>query len=202
MHTRRPTITSGRHSCNKIWAPSSKFCQVLQYYSTLLEGTGSRLRLLWQLSGCGSLQQWIAERPDEALELRSQVLLAAMNVERRYLATLDNYPFKLLALADPRRADHDEILDAFYAKPSCCWKAGFARELRSTFEKDEFLQQLPTLRWLFLMAAFFSEDHNRTCGTKTRYPQTAGKQRHGLSSCFQQAPFSSSAASKRLLFNV
>ncbi|CAE7670376.1 unnamed protein product [Symbiodinium sp. CCMP2592] len=138
----------------QIWPACSKFYQVLQYYSVLLEGTGTRLRLLWQLSGCESLQQWMTEHPHEAREVRSQILLAAMNLERRFLATLDKYPFKLFALADPRRTDHDEIVEAFYARPACCWKAGLARELRSSLDKGAFLQGLPTLRWLFLMAAF------------------------------------------------
>ena len=140
-----------------VWAPSSKFVAILQYFSCLLDGSGSRLRLVWQQGGHESFAQWVETSPLEAKMVRNHILLMASNVHRRYLATLDRWPFRLYGLCDARRSDHQQLLTQFFQKKPCCLPAGFARECRSCFAKEEFVSDLPRLRWMLLMSAFISK---------------------------------------------
>lgn len=141
----------------QIWAPSSKFVAVLQYYSSLLTGACGRMRLLFQLDGHTSMSQCVAECPEEARQARNLILLIAGSVHKRFLATLDRFPFKLFGLADARRRDGEALVKEFYSKPLCCHPAGFARELRKHVSKDDFMQHLSQFRWFALMTSFITK---------------------------------------------
>ena len=116
-----------------------------QYVSTMLDGRCPRLRLIWQMNGCASFEQWVEERPEEAKIARSEILMVMLLVRRRYQDTLYRWPFRLFAVADARRQDHEALLRDFYSQPSCCREPGFARELRDFVSYDELVADLP--RW-------------------------------------------------------
>ena len=141
----------------QIWAPSSKFTAVLQYYSSMLAGRCARLRLVWQLTGCPTMSEWMTQQPEQARQARNLILLVAASVHRRFAASLDRYPFKLFAVADARRDDREEIVNQFYQKSFCCLPAGFAREVRKTVSKEDFVRNLPHFRWFVLMTAFITK---------------------------------------------
>ena len=143
---------------SEVWAPASRFIAVLQYFSTLVAGTCTRLRLIWQLEGCLTMSDWIDQHPQQARQARHLFLLLAGSVHRRYVATLDKYPFKLYAVADARRCDHGAIIDKFYKTLPCCLPPGTARELRQyVSSKDDFMQLLPQFRWFALLASFVTK---------------------------------------------
>ncbi|CAE7263478.1 unnamed protein product [Symbiodinium sp. KB8] len=138
----------------ELWAPSSKYISVMQYYSTLLAGQGSRLCLLAGLSGHDTVESWILACPGEASSARNRLLMIAASLHRRYETTVDRYPWRLYSLADPRCcSDHERICAEFFKKPACCHLPGVAREIREALTTETFQSDLPSLRWLFLLHA-------------------------------------------------
>ncbi|CAE7188657.1 unnamed protein product [Symbiodinium sp. CCMP2456] len=138
----------------ELWAPSSKYISVMQYYSALLAGQGSRLLLLAGLSGHETVESWILACPGEASSARSRLLMIAASLHRRYETTVDRYPWRLYSLADPRCcADHERICAEFFKKPACCHSPGVAREIREALTAETFQSDLPSVRWLFLLHA-------------------------------------------------
>ena len=98
---------------NEIWEPTSLAYRVLCYYSTLLQGSSSRLRLVWQAAGYESFVSWQMGAEQHFLLLRRLILHAESWVERRlcmhYFDSREVWP--LFATCDPRRAaDHDAII--------------------------------------------------------------------------------------------
>lgn len=134
----------------------SQYVAILQYYSHLLAGNGSRLRLIFQLFGCATVEQWIREEPDLASAARSQILAAATVLARRYRNTVCKWPWRLYGLADLRlsAAEHAGIVDEYWDTSICCLAPGIARQIRALCSsKEEFLQNLGSWRWLLLMSA-------------------------------------------------
>ena len=115
---------------DQLWAPTSRFQAVLQYLSSMLCGNVSRTRLVWQLSGCASFEDWLQGRPEEARFFRARVLLVAQLVQRRYNRTLNTPALQLFSLSDVRRTDHQETIQTFMSKKPCCYVPGFGREIR------------------------------------------------------------------------
>ncbi|CAJ1420891.1 unnamed protein product [Effrenium voratum] len=138
---------------DELWPSKSKSVGAQQYLSTLLAGSGSRLRLIWQVLGHQSMEQWMCQRPEQAKEVRSLMLMVCMLTQRRYEATVNRWPWKLFALADPRRSDHEEMFKAFFSLPPCCLPAGFAREIREDASEETFLAELLHWRWFFVSTA-------------------------------------------------
>ncbi|CAE7512743.1 unnamed protein product [Symbiodinium sp. CCMP2592] len=139
---------------SELWPRTSKNHAVMQYYATCLQGKASRLRLLVNLSGDSDLQAWIRDNQQEALSARSKILMNATELQQRFAGNLDRQPWQLFALADCRRIeDHPEICKRFFATPSCCLPAGFARELREMLSEQDFLGDLLSWRWMFLLSS-------------------------------------------------
>ena len=139
---------------SQVWGPTSAFVAVGQYFSSLLVGDFGRVRLMWQLSGSSSMQEWINDYPSQAKLVRNQLLFVCASVHRRFASSLDKWPFRLWGLCDPRRLDHDELLTTFFQMQPCCLPEGVALELRSSFTLESFKRELPKLRWHFLLSAF------------------------------------------------
>lgn len=81
---------------------------VLQYYSMLLDGRGSRLTLLWTRSDCNfaSLEEWMLSRPREVDVFRRSILVATAHVNRHHAGLFfRSWPYRLLSMADPRNDD-------------------------------------------------------------------------------------------------
>ena len=104
---------------------------VLQYYSMLLAGEGSRLKLLYCRGGHGSLGSWPRQHPDQARLFRRSVLLAVAHVQRHHHDMYFAWPWRLFSLADPRVAEseHRSLVQEFKAVTPCCLPHGFGREL-------------------------------------------------------------------------
>ena len=116
--------------------PASIVVSVLQYLSSMLDGSPTRLMMLWRPSGCTSLQEWIESRPQQVRLLRRLTLLVSSALYRRFVHTvIDRFPFKLVCLADSRvsREKQRDISIEFFGKTSCCLEAGFAQKLRGPF---------------------------------------------------------------------
>ncbi|CAK9068961.1 unnamed protein product [Durusdinium trenchii] len=141
---------------DEVWPAQSMYVAILQYFSTFLANQCSRLRLLFQISGCRSFEEWCAEEPLQVSATRSQLLLVATVLARRYHTTLYRWPWKLFGIADMRRSsfDHKALTEEFWQTPMCCLPAGFSRQIRTVVgSMDAFIQQLPLWRWLLLMSA-------------------------------------------------
>ena len=134
----------------------SQYVAILQYYSHLLAGNGSRLRLIFQMFGCATLDQWICDEPALASAARSQIAAVATVLSRRYRTTILKWPWRLYALADLRLSvdEHAQIVDEFWRTPNCCLPPGIARQIKAACSsKEVFLQDLGRWRWLLLMSA-------------------------------------------------
>ncbi|CAJ1389305.1 unnamed protein product [Effrenium voratum] len=138
----------------EVWAPCSKYVAVLQYYSSLLSGQGSRLRLLWQLGGHASMESWFSEEPGQVSRVRSNILMIASSLHRRFSTSLNKWPWRLFGIADMRRlGDHESLIQQFWATQPCCLPVGFARDLRTNVSEATFRADLDSWRWAFLMTA-------------------------------------------------
>jgi hypothetical protein len=139
---------------NEVWPRASISVAAQQYFSTMLEGTCPRFRLVWQLTGCSSFQQWVEQHPAEAKIARSQILMVTLLLRRRHNNTLNRWPWKLFSVADARRDDQNDTIIDFYSRPPCCREPGFAREMRESVTEGDFRRDLSRWRWVFLMTAF------------------------------------------------
>ena len=83
--------------------------QTLQYFSTLLRGTCSRLILVWRSAGCTNFQERVDNFPELAQTLRRSVMAAAASVLRRHHMYLSSWPWKLFVLGDPRLTGADGV---------------------------------------------------------------------------------------------
>ena len=81
---------------DEIWGPTSKGVEVLQYYSTLLSGRATRLKLLWRLDGANSIEEWIVSNVSHAKQTRRLLMNAMASVYRRHVQELRDWPWALL----------------------------------------------------------------------------------------------------------
>ena len=80
---------------DEIWGPTSKCVQVLQYFSTLVSGQATRLKLLWRLDGASSMEEWIVSNDCHVKQTRRLLLSAMTSVHRRHLHVLQGWPCSL-----------------------------------------------------------------------------------------------------------
>ena len=114
----------------EIWPSHSRVVLTMQYYSSLLAGSGSRLTLIWVRAGCASFSAWVRAFPVMASTLRRLLLCCAAWLERRVAANLRKH-WAIFGLGDHRRrAEHDRLINDFFSEPACCKAPGFMRDLR------------------------------------------------------------------------
>ncbi len=145
----RPTWGKPPAICDLLQPHKSILVSVLQYYSSLLCGTGSRLRLIWQLhGGHGSMAEWAASQSETAggcdlvRVLRRCVLVASASVARRLHKYLCAWPWRLFILGDASSAESEraDCASAFIRTRPCCLAPGLARKLRGRVQTaDELL---------------------------------------------------------------
>ena len=113
-----------------LYEPTSALVWALQYLSSLLRGTPSRTRLLWQPSH-SSYVEWVRERPSEARFFIRSVKHAIGQIELRHVRKLMRLPWNLFTMADPRRPAivREAMLARFQAKDECCVPFGFGRRI-------------------------------------------------------------------------
>ena len=106
---------------DELWAEKSMVRAALQHLSGLLQGTASRLRLIWGLSGTATVEEWVDAHPEEAATVRSLVLLAVSWVERRFYFRFHEHRWQLLGLGDLRRDDQDRaaVAQGFLSQRRC-----------------------------------------------------------------------------------
>ena len=88
--------------CDLMQPARSIVYQTLQYFSTLLRGTCSRLILVWRIAGCTSLQEWVDRFPELAQTFRRSVMAAVASALRRHHVYLSLWPWKLCVPGEPR----------------------------------------------------------------------------------------------------
>ena len=112
---------------------TSPFVVVLQYFSTLLRGRGSRLVLLFRAAGCSSFNDWLAGFSDDVMQFRMAISVASSWVFRRHLKDVETAPWSLMAVADGRLPLNQrlQVAESFCRLPPCCCRPGFARRLRT-----------------------------------------------------------------------
>ena len=81
---------------------TSPLVSVLQLWGSVLQGSSSRLILLWLPAKCSSLANWLSTRPDEVSLLRRLILTLVSWVHRRYVVRFTAFPWKLAAVTDGR----------------------------------------------------------------------------------------------------
>ena len=112
---------------------------MLQYFSKLLAGSGSRLCLLWARRGHPSLAAWQRAAPAEWQLVRRCILLATAHVYRYHAKMFfAEWPWPLVAAADPRTssAERLSVIRRFLDKNHCCIPFGLARKLRDLDEAE------------------------------------------------------------------
>ena len=127
---------------NLATARFSPLTAVLQHYASLMQGlTGlievPRLRLVWQLHGSASLEQWpLHDDPVHASLLIRLILVGSSFVSRRIASVFGDEcaPWSQLAVADQRLPFPERVALArrFKGKLSCCIQPGFARKLHTS----------------------------------------------------------------------
>ena len=134
MHSRCMAIANKKSSSNRpalldeVDPSRSMTIKVLQYYSSLLAGQCSRLRLVWGWQQCSDLLAWMRQCPEWARELRRLILSAACLVLRRFEKYTSKFPWRLYSLADARLGEgvRSKIIDEFFASAACCKPPGLA----------------------------------------------------------------------------
>ena len=119
----------------------------LQYLSTLLFAGNQRLVLLLGLAGSASLPDWEAMHKEQVRLLRRMVLLVSSWIQRRHQDRVQQPPWSLCALADPKAAPAvvEDLLVKWSCTEACCLRAGFARTLK---ERGLGQQELQSSRQL------------------------------------------------------
>ena len=139
---------------NEVNPSCSVVLRRMQYYSSLLRGTGSRLVMLWARCGASSFQDWVSKSPLQARAFRRVLLCAAAWLYRRCFLPLQKQPWQLFGLGDDRRgADHDAIALAFLATKPCCKTVGLARDLQEGGITLAELQTAEFARFMFASAS-------------------------------------------------
>ena len=107
MHSRYMTIANKKSSSNRpalldeVDPSRSMTIKVLQYYSSLLAGQCSTLRLVWGWQQCSDLLAWMRQCPEWARVLRRLILSAACLVLRRFEKCTSKFPWRLYAWPTP-----------------------------------------------------------------------------------------------------
>lgn len=123
----------------------SRVTVVLQYYSLLLRGQGSRLQLLWRQCGCSSFEAWVVSFPEMAHQLAGALVLAASLVHRRHHVLFSSWPWKLAQIADGRLslARRRETAQLACSQQKCCADPWFLRRIleHHTCDPSELLNE-------------------------------------------------------------
>ena len=117
--------------CSLAWDVASPATRVLQYLSSVMEGTAPRLKLLWGRSH-DSFLEWAAACPAHLAMLRRVCACVSSWVWARHLEPYMRWPWKLAGLVDARRPTEDrrQIAHDFCAAPSDALDESFSRRLR------------------------------------------------------------------------
>ena len=107
---------------------------VQQYFSAMLHGNCSRLILICRGDSVGA---WKRSQPREASMLRRGCLLAASSLHRRF-GSLQEFPWRLCSLVDPRCSQSDRlaIVEEFANVAACRLDPMFSRRLQSAIAGD------------------------------------------------------------------
>jgi hypothetical protein len=115
-----------------------------------MQGTASRLVLLYRPAGCDTFGEWVRQNPVSAKLFRRLVMLEAGSVSRKLRLKFLDPSMQIFGLGDPRRqAEHPLIARTFYSRPSCCKRTGFGQELQDHFSIESVL----TVVWMRFFAA-------------------------------------------------
>lgn len=108
---------------------------VLQYYSAVLAGRSSRLKLILGFRGCSAVAQWRQRFAQDAMRLRQVVTSAAGVVERRQRRRLKQFPWPMFGWGDPRVSDDVKLqqIRLFANFRRCRLRPGFARDFFDKF---------------------------------------------------------------------
>ena len=111
---------------------SSAVWHGMQYLSALVDGSSSRLVLLWRYAGASSLSDWYDRFPEQALSLRRlSTSTSAWMHERHHRPYALNLPRRAGKLGDHRLPHHERLAEAtrFKGKRLCCVPYGLAQTL-------------------------------------------------------------------------
>ena len=129
---------------------SSPLLAALQYLASVLFSTGPKTRLQIVLkSGYASIPDWEQEAPQDVRTFRRMVLLTISWLQRRVGDRIDEFPFSLVALADPNTSQEfrQSICQQWDEAHSCCVRPGFAAKLKKRHIRGD---DLLSPKWLSL----------------------------------------------------
>ena len=125
---------SCRHPlCGIVYPGSSPVVAALQYLASMLHGQPRRLVLLWRSSGYASFAAWFASASTEIRQLPRLVMAISASIYHRIFRAVNNFPWALVAFADPRttREQLDILARRWDRSRACCLPAGMARKLKN-----------------------------------------------------------------------
>ena len=115
-----------------LWSRTSRLQMILQYYSMLLAGEGSRLLLLFGRVGCRNFEEFRSQYPDHVWLLRRAISVSSAQLHRRHKVYLDSQ-LGMLQMGDFRRTPDDlteNFIQPFHDKFPCCTPPGGPRKVR------------------------------------------------------------------------
>ena len=146
-------------------------CQ--QHMSTRLHTAEGRVRLLWGLGGEESFTVFAQQHRDLAWLIRQALLATSAWIYLRHQRLLENYPWELSGIIDPRLSTHaqEAIEQQWQATAPCCMPAGFAREWRARnvgprLASHQFRRILRS--WGFLVTSSIADVESKHAGNRAR----------------------------------
>jgi len=132
-----------------LWGRTSPIIATLQYYSTLLSGGTSRLRIIYSLAGCGSFEDWTEAYPEQVMFVRRLILSASGLIYLRHIKKLRH--LMPLALGDRRRplVELECIAKNIHEKRACCIAVGYFRTFRQKHDVESMLSPLVQIPMFF-----------------------------------------------------
>ncbi len=124
----------------------------LQYLASLLFGKGEKTRLQILFSSShASLEEWEQECTQDVRALRRMVLLTISWLQRRIGDRIDEPPFSLVALSDPKLPENlrQSIARRWDDTNPCCVRPGFAAKMKKRHVSGDDLCSPKPLRLNF-----------------------------------------------------
>ena len=114
----------------------SPLTHVRQCYSAMMDGTWSRLRLIYQGAGCDSFGSWIKDHPVQAASFRRIAQVADGWIFRKFGRPFQCWPWRLAIVGDMRvqHAVRLEVARDFMGPCETCLDPFFGRRLRNKFK--------------------------------------------------------------------
>jgi hypothetical protein len=153
-HARDHTSSTYPYLMDYVSQEFSRVTVVLQYYSLLLRGEGSRLQLLWRQSRCSSFEAWLRDFPGMANQLAGALTLAASLVHRRHQVLFSSWPWRLAQIADGRLslARRQDTAQLACSQEKCCADPWFLRRILGHHTRDP--SELLNEKWSTMLLAW------------------------------------------------